>query len=127
MGRRQAGRYFSCVPPAFVNDDLFVFLVDLDEGKVCARDIHKKCAESLVKSGTDLCINVNDFVTCYDRFINGTSPLPSTCTKIPEITTKFDEIIDRFSGYLMKQYETNRQSMCHVDTGALDGDDCMGK
>ena len=128
MGRRKAGRYFLCVSLAFVTDDFVVFFVALDGDKECARDIHMKCAESLVKAETNLCISVNNFVTCYDSFISGSSPLPSTCIgpEIPAITIQFDKVIDHFSKFLIKQYEDDSQSMCHVDTTILEGD-CMAK
>ena len=103
--------------------DFVTFLVSLDEDKECARNIHTKCAEKLVKAGTDLCTNVNNFVTCYDNFIGGSTPLPPSCTKIPEITKKFDEVIDLFSKYLIKRYKADTQhSMCKVDNKVLDGD-----
>lgn len=110
-----------------VTHDFATFLVSLDEDKECARNIHTKCAEKLVKAGTDLCTNVNNFVTCYDNFIGGSTPLPliMSCKKIPEITEKFDDVIDRFSKYLINLYKADTQhNMCKVDDKVLDGD-CM--
>jgi len=96
-----------------------------DEDKECARNIHTECAEKLVKAGTSLCANVNNFVTCYDNFIGGSTPLPPSCTKSPEITKEFAEVIDLFSKYLINLYEADTQhNMCKVDDKVLDGD-CM--
>lgn len=113
---------------AAVTHDFDVFLVALDGDKDCARDIHMKCAVSLVKAETDLCSSVSNFVTCYDNFIKGSSPLPSTCTgtEVPEITKQFDEVIDYFSKYLIGLYEEDPQSMCQVAADVLEGD-CMAK
>jgi len=99
-----------------------------DGEKECARDIHMKCAESLVKAETNLCMSVNNFVTCYDSLIMGSIPLPSTCTgpEIPAITKQFDKVIDHFSKYLIDLYEEDPHSMCQVDTKVLQGD-CMAK
>lgn len=97
-----------------------------DGDKECARDIHIQCAASLVRADTNLCSSVNNFVTCYDNFINGSVPLPSTCIgpEIPGITKQFDKVIDHFSKYLIRLYQENPQSMCQVATEVLDGD-CM--
>ena len=107
--------------------DVFVVLIVALEGdKDCARDIHTECAASLVKPETNLCLSVSNFVTCYDNFINGSSPLPSTCTGlgIPDITKQFDKIIDYFSRLLIEKYEEDSQTMCQVDERVLEGD-CM--
>ena len=111
--------------------DFIIFLVSLDGDKDCARDIHTKCAESLVSAETNLCDNVNNFVKCYDNFIAGPTPLPTpTCTGlgVPEIIEKFDTVIDLFSKFLIKLYRANpEERMCQVDETDLDGDDCMPK
>ena len=111
---------------AVVTHDFDVFLVASDGDKECARDIHLKCAASLVKADTDLCSNVKNFVTCYDNFIEGSTSLPSTCIgpEIPEITKQFDKVIDHFSNYLIGLYRQDFQSMCQVASEVLDGD-CM--
>ena len=111
---------------AVVTHDFDFFFVALDGDKNCARDIHIKCAVSLVKADTDLCSSVSNFVTCYDNFIDSSSPLPSTCigTEVPEITKQFDKVIDHFSKDLISLYEEDRQSMCQVATDVLEGD-CM--
>ena len=125
---RQADRYLSSFFVAVVAHDFDVFLVALDGDKECARDIHIQCAASLVKADTDLCSSVNNFVTCHDNFIEGSSPLPSTYTgpEIPDITKQFDKVIDHFSKYLIRVYRENPQSMCQVASEVLDGD-CMAK
>ena len=110
--------------------DFVIFLVSLDGDKDCARDIHKKCAESLVSAETpNLCDNVNLFVQCYDNFTARSAPLPSTCTgrkSVPEIIEKFDAVIDLLSKYLITLYQADPERMCQVDKTVLDGD-CMPK
>lgn len=108
-----------------VTPDFDVFLVALDVDKECARDIHKKCAERLVEPNPNLCTSVSNFVDCYGNFIGGLSPLPSSCIgPVPEITNKFNTVIQEFSTYLIKLYKHDPERMCQVDERVLEGD-CM--
>lgn len=103
-----------------------VFLDEAD--KTCARAIHDKCAKRLVGKirdnpnvPDDLCTGVKGFVTCYNEMEQ--SPPASNCSRVPDITKKFNDLIKEFSNYLIDEYRAaNNTKMCEVDAGSLEGD-----
>ena len=102
-----------------------VLLVALDVDKQCTQDLHKICAERLVAPNPNLCTSVSNFVECYGNFIGGQSPLPASCIgPVPEITNKFNTVIQQFSTFLINLYKHDPEMMCQVDEKVLEGD-CM--
>lgn len=96
------------------------------EEKECAYKIHAACAPKLVTDNgkeQNLCKGVKDFLTCYKQQVD--SP-PSICADkvLPQITRKFNELIQKFSNDLINRYEQDAASMCHVRKEFLDANPC---
>lgn len=90
----------------------------------CSRWIHLECAKSLTQEA-NLCNGVSEFVSCYGEKVSTFPHSTGMCAglaKAPEITMKFNTLIQRFSTDLISKYKfsINQQNMCQVDKTVLD-------
>ncbi|XP_044169055.1 uncharacterized protein LOC114965893 [Acropora millepora] len=86
--------------------------------------IHLQCAKHLTQEA-NLCNGVSEFVSCYDKKVSTFPHLTGNCTeqaKAPEITLKFNDLIQQFSTDLIDKYKysINQENMCQVDETVLD-------
>lgn len=104
--------------------------------KKCAWEIHVKCAKDLVKKESDLCGNVGNFVACYDETVQSASfPEDSSCGSfvsatgaVPEISRKFNSLINKFSTDLIMKFKALNNDMCTVSTDlVVDYGGCTSK
>lgn len=105
-----------------------IFLVWLDvEASACARRIHGQCARNLVEE-TDLCNGVSKFLSCYnDKVLRRFPDNDGQCKSLqqaPEISQKFNNLIQAFSTDLIGKYRNSldHEKMCHVDSTVVDID-----
>lgn len=114
----------------FENDPLYkdksiVYLKIPDSAaRRCSRWIHWHCAKNLTQEA-NLCNGVSEFVSCYDKKVSTFPHLTGYCAgqaKAPEITLKFNALIQQFSTDLISKYKysINQEDMCQVDETVLD-------
>lgn len=103
----------------------------------CAKRIHRQCLRNLVEDteeedraldvkacadeAENLCDGVNNFLSCYSKLVRHP---PKICAQpVPEITRKFNDLIQTFSHDLMSKYTENNamaKDMCCVHEELLD-------
>ena len=98
-------------------------IVSLDRAtRQCGRWIHQTCARNLMQEA-NLCTGVSTFVSCYQEHVSRFPYVNGKCREqVPEITQKFNTLIQQFSTDLIGKYKysLNQEQMCLVDKSVVD-------
>ncbi|XP_068697072.1 uncharacterized protein [Montipora foliosa] len=108
--------------PLYMGKSIVRVAIPDNATRQCGRWIHRRCARNLMQEA-NLCTGVSTFVSCYNEHVSRFPYVNGKCgEQVPEITQKFNTLIQQFSTDLIGKYKysLNQERMCLVDKSVVD-------